>query len=130
MKTSVRRAVALVTMVGVCLVPLLPPQHLHRSVLGNRHALTLIHRHLAPHTTPNGTHIDHPGVAEGAPQWLADPPAAVPQPPAFTQDVTRPLWHALVPPLGPVDQVLLPSDTVPHAPLLRSPDLRGPPFQT
>jgi hypothetical protein len=130
MKTSVRRAVVLLTMVGVCLVPLLPPQHLHRGVLGKRHAFTLIHRHLAPHTTPNGTHVERPGVEEGAPQWLADPLGAVPQPPAVPWDVTRPLWHALVPPLGSVDQVLFSSDTVPHASLLRSPDLRGPPFQT
>lgn len=128
MRASVRRGIALMTTVGVCLVPMLPPEHLHRAAVRDRHAHVLIHRHFAPHTTPNGTHIERPGAEEGAPQWLPDPPCAVPQPPAVTWDVTPPLWHPFVPPLGAVDQVLLPSDTVPHAPPLGSPDLRGPPF--
>jgi hypothetical protein len=128
MKASVGRAVAMIAMVGVCLVPLLPTQHVHRGVVGDRHARTLIHRHLAPHTAPNGTHVDHPGVAEGEPEWLADPQGILPQTPTVTWDVTVLGWHALAPPMGPVGRVLLPSDTVQHAPPFRSPDPRGPPL--
>src|ERR1700733_4809406 len=113
MRATIRCAVALMTTVGVCLVPMLPPEHLHRAAVGDRHAV-LIHRHVAPHTTPNGTHIERPGVEEGAPQWLADPQGAVPRPPADTWGVIPLLWHSLVPPLRSANGVSSPSETLEH----------------
>jgi hypothetical protein len=78
MRNMSRNATALAALVAMLLVPVLPPEHLHRGAVGAHHGLPLVHRHFAGHTSPNGTHVGDRGVAEGAPVWLADPSGWLP----------------------------------------------------
>jgi len=126
MTASIHRCTALLTLVGLLVVPTLPPEHLHRGT-DVRRGRPLIHRHFAPHMTPTGTHVDRPGVAEGAPVWLADPPGALPDWPVLGADVTRSLLHIVAPRHGPSHRVVSSSETVQHGPPRGRLALRGPP---
>jgi hypothetical protein len=129
MKANVRRASALIAMVGLLVVPILPPEHIHRGPLGVRHNHTLIHRHFAPHTTSNGTHLEHPGVQEGPPLWLADPAGSLTHTLSLTADNTLLLFHVLLPPSGMGEYVVAQPDTSIHAPPRLPFSLRAPPLQ-
>ena len=127
---KIQRAVVLTTVIGIVVATVLPPEHIHRGPAGVLHTHTLVHRHFAPHTTPNGTHVDRPGVPEGAPQWLDDPSGSLPSLPLLAADNTVLLFCALHPPLGRGDDVTSPPETSVHAPP-RSPfALRAPPLRT
>jgi hypothetical protein len=79
MGTWSRRAAAAAALIALVLVPMLPPEHLHRGAVDARHhASILVHRHFAAHTSPNGTEVGHRGAGEGAPVWLADPGGCLP----------------------------------------------------
>src|SRR5580704_3221746 len=129
MRGIVHRTAVLIALVGLLAAPILPPEHMHRGPLGSAHGRTLVHRHVAPHTTPNGTHIDHPGMAEGAPLWLADPAGSLPHPPAMTADATLLLWHALAPPWTAGESVIAAPETSVHSPPPLSIAPRAPPLQ-
>jgi hypothetical protein len=83
-----RKAAAVVALVALVLVPMLPPEHLHRGAVdAHHHASALVHRHFAAHTSPDGTHVGNRGVGEGAPVWLADPDACRPDSTLLHPDV-------------------------------------------
>ena len=127
MKSSVYRVATLLAIVGIVLVPMLPPEHVHRGASDDRHTHTLIHRHWAPHATPNGAHVGHPGVAEGAPLWLADPPASALRLVSVVADATRSPWPVGVPASRSTTIVAPPSEPALHGPPRRPFALRGPP---
>ena len=129
MRGTVHRTAVLIALIGLLAAPILPPEHMHRGPLGSAHGRTLVHRHFAPHTTPNGTHIEHPGVAEGAPLWLADPAGSLPHPPSMTVDATLLLWHALVPPWGAGESVVAAPEPSVHGPPRFPRSSRAPPSQ-
>jgi hypothetical protein len=129
MRGTVQTTVVLIALVGLLAAPILPPEHMHRGALGSAHGRTLVHRHFAPHTTANGTHIDHPGVAEGAPLWLGDPIGSLPHPPSMTGQTTLLLSHALIPPLGAGESVAAAPEASVHGPPPLPLSSRAPPSQ-
>jgi hypothetical protein len=79
MGTWSRRAAAATALIALVLAPMLPPEHLHRGAVdAHHHTSTLVHRHFAAHTSPNGTHVGNRGAGEGTPVWLADPGGCLP----------------------------------------------------
>jgi hypothetical protein len=79
MGTWSRKAAAAAALIALLLVPMLPPEHLHRGAVdAHHHTSTLVHRHFAAHTSPNGTHVGNRGGGEGAPVWLTDPDGCLP----------------------------------------------------
>jgi hypothetical protein len=108
----------------------LPPEHIHRGTVGLRHTHSVVHRHFAPHTTSNGTHMDRPGVPEGAPQWLDDLAGAIPALPLVAADNAVVLFCALCPPPGREDYVTSHLETSVHAPPHPPFAPRSPPFRT
>jgi hypothetical protein len=126
---NIQRAAALVTSVGLVLGSMLPPEHMHR-VASRLHGHSFVHRHFAPHTTANGTHLDHPAAAEGVPHWLDDPRGSTPDPPVVRAEPTGLLFYVLRPPLATSDDVAPPSEPSVHAPPDQSIGLRAPPFHS
>jgi hypothetical protein len=79
MGTWSRSAAAVAALIALVLVPMLPPEHLHRGAFdAHHHTSTLIHRHFGAHRSPNGAHVGNRGVGEGMPVWLADPGGYLP----------------------------------------------------
>jgi hypothetical protein len=122
---KIQRVAAFVTLVGFLLAPMLPPAHVHRGASGS-HA-SFVHRHFAPHTTASGTHVGHPGVADGAPQWLDDPVGSTPDSPVVRAEPTALGFHVLRPPLARGEYVASPPEPSVHAPPGRPTGLRAPP---
>jgi hypothetical protein len=127
---QIQRAVVLTTVIGIVVASVLPPEHIHRGPIGLPHTHTLVHRHFAPHTAPNGTHIDRPGVPEGAPQWLDDPSGSLPLLPLVAADNTVLLFCAPYPALERGDYATSPPETCVHAPPRPPFALRAPPLHT
>jgi hypothetical protein len=126
---KIQRVAAFVTLVSVLLAPMLPPAHIHRGASGF-HAHSFVHRHFAPHTTANGTHVGQSGVAEGAPQWLDDPIGSTPDSPVVRAEPAVLLFHIVLPPLGKDDYVAPPPEPSVHAPPRRLVGPRAPPLHS
>jgi len=105
-----RQPIALVVLASVVVLPMLPPEHIHRG-----HAHTLVHRHFSPHTSATGSHVGHPGVEEGAPQWLADPTGALPHAESITAEASL------------SSQLLIPRATRHSRAAVPEPAVHGPP---
>jgi len=79
MGTWSKKAAAVAALIALVMVPMLPPEHVHRGAVdAHHHTSTLVHRHFAAHTSPNGRHVGERGAGEGAPVWLADPGGCLP----------------------------------------------------
>jgi hypothetical protein len=129
MKANLRRAAALITLLGLLLAPVLPPEHMHQSAAGVGRVHTRIHRHLLTHTSAVGTHVERPCVPEGAPHWLDDPCGAMPRPPVVAADTTVVQFRLVRPVPRDVAHVTPHSDVRGHAPPRSPAGLRGPPSQ-
>jgi hypothetical protein len=129
MKAKLHWTATLVTLLAVLLGPLLPPAHRHRSA-GFAHIRILVHRHFAPHRSAAGTHMERPGVAEGAPEWLDDPHGSLPHLLLVAEDTTVFLFNTLSPPKVPARNVTFSSEASRHGPPRPLIALRAPPFHS
>jgi hypothetical protein len=130
MKANLCRAAALITLLGLLIASVLPPEHLHQSAAGVGRVHRHIHRHLSAHTSPVGTHVERPCVPEGAPHWLDDPGGAMSRPPVVAADTTVVQFRLVRPVPGDVAHVTPRSDVPVHPPPRSPAGLRGPPAQT
>jgi hypothetical protein len=126
----IRRASAFLALLSISVGPIVPPAHVHRTARADGHVRVLIHRHFAPHTSSTGTHVERPGVADGAPIWIDDPTGPLPHQHFVLADTPSTLDDALRPPPDRVSAIPSPSSISLHSPPRFPAGLRGPPDRT
>jgi hypothetical protein len=127
MTAAFRTPGALLALLSITILSVAPPAHVHRSQAQDGHARVIVHRHFAPHTSPVGTHVERPGMADGAPRWIDDPTGPLPDQHVAELDTTSALGGALSPPPVRESARLLSCDVFLHSPPRSPAGLRAPP---
>jgi hypothetical protein len=130
MTGRIRDAGAFLALLSVTILPVAPRAHVPRSQTQDGHARVIVHRHFAPHTSPAGTHVERPGMADGAPTWIDDPTGPLPDQLVVEPDTTSTRAEALRPPPDCVTAIPSLAGVSLHSPPRSPAGLRAPPDRT